>query len=167
MRSGIESASERGFARVIESGSSASCSAFTANMVTISAGDRPEDDQGVAVLEIVALEARGVKHQSPVECERDRRQHENPEQVLRRGVERVERRGEKGERERGEASVEQQLGRAHRQNDEAPEDQRVHRARHRVAQDLLLQERDRDDVLQANEHMAAAIVRLRYAEVGE
>jgi len=43
----------------------------------------------------------------------------------------------------------------------------VHRARHRVAQDLLLQKRDRDDVLQANEHVAASIVWLGYVEVGE
>jgi len=78
------------------------------------AGDRSEDEQGVAVLEIVTLEARGMKHQSPVECERNRRQHENAKEVLRRRVEPVERRGEKGERERGEASVEQQLGCAHR-----------------------------------------------------
>ena len=128
-------------------------------------GDSAENQIRVAVLELVALETWRMQHEPPVECECDRAEHEEAEEVLRDGVELVERCRKKVVRERWEASVQQQLDRPHGEHAEAPEDERVHRTRDRVTQNLLLQDRDRDDVLESYERVAAAVVRLGYLQI--
>ena len=127
------------------SGCTTSRNAFDQQQRDHQPADHAEDDQRVGVLELVALEPPRMQHEPPIEREADRAEDEQREHVLRQRVDAVERRrGRNSANEnRGNTPCDQDLDRAGREHHEAPEDQRVHRAGDRIAEDLRLRDADR------------------------
>ena len=93
------------------------------------------------MLDVVTLEPTRMEHQAAEVCERDGADHEYGKRVLRKLVTAVhERRQKPLVRESGEDAGDQQLDRAGGEDDETPENRRVHEASDRLAQDLGLRD---------------------------
>jgi hypothetical protein len=112
--------------------------------------DHREDHDRLDRLDAVALQPLRLHHHAPVDQEADGRQDEQREQLLRQGVEPVQRRRQEvGVAEPVPDALHEDLDRAERDDEEAPEHGGVRRARDRVAQDLGLREADRQQVPEA------------------
>src|SRR5688572_13365894 len=98
-------------------------------------------------MDVIALEARRFDHDAPVEQHRNGDQHEEREAFLRQHEQPVwSTRQPPVERECREDTTCQDLDAADREYDKSPEDERVQRAGHRIAQDFSLCDAYREKV---------------------
>ena len=107
-----------------------------------------------------------MEDEPPIQREAHRADHEEREDVLRQRVDAVERVGQdQREGELREDAGDHDLDRASREDHEAPEDQRVHRAGNGIAEDLLLRDSDLEHVLQARQRMVRPILDVSEPEI--
>ena len=126
-------------------------------------GDHREDEHRVARVHVVALQPPWLDDQATVEQDGDGGQHEQPECLLRQGIQRVDGPGEKVDvAEARDHALDQDLERAEPEHQEAPEDEGVQRTGHRVAQDLHLQQAGHHEVLQPGARMVGPVVGLAH-----
>ncbi len=108
-------------------------------------------------MHVVALEPLGLHHDPAVEQHRDGDEHEDRESFLRQHEQPVRSaRQPVPERERGEHAGEQDFRASDRQDNEAPEDERVQRASHRITQDLPLGDAYREKIPDAPREVVPA-----------
>src|SRR5690242_10940154 len=100
-----------------------------------------------------------MQYEPSIESKGDRREHEHREQILRGGVQGVQRVPENPVvRESLPDPLQEDLDRARGEHDEAPEYRRVHDAGDRLAQNLALRDADREHVLEAPPRMVGTIL---------
>ncbi len=121
--------------------------------------DPREDEQRVVRVRLGPLEALHALGEAAPERHRDHREDDRREGLLTQHVAAIERRGEDAlVAEPGDDALDEHLRRAGAEDEEAPEDQGVHRSRDRVAEDLRLEDPDREEVPEARGEVAPARV---------
>ena len=109
--------------------------------------DHRQNEDGVARVDLVALKSPRLDDEPAIQQHGDGGEHESREQLLRQQEQPVDGRGQHPvESERREHAAREDLDRAERQDDEAPEHRGVQHAGERFAENLRLTDPDDENV---------------------
>ncbi len=132
-------------------------------------GDPREDQQRIVRVRLGALEARHTLGEAAVQRERDHREHDGRESFLAEHVQAEDRLGQEVlVAEAREHAADQHLRGAGAEHHEAPEDEGMHGAGDGIAEDLRLEDADRDQVAEARgQRVPADVIEAAQAQVAD